>query len=425
MSRFRSSVLPFVFVVAALPAQTFIVDANNGPGTHFTDLPQAVGTVPDGAALRVRAGDYSAFRVTGKSLTILADNSNAVVQHPGIYVGSLTPTQRIVLRGLGLRESGFVNRCQVVVENCLGSVHLEQLVGRSTTFPTSVVPRFVVRGSADVHMYQLSSAFNDAAAEISNSCVEIVGCTLGAVNQPTATAAGLAGVSAVDSRLVVFGSTILGGRGGSDFFNIFSQGGAGLEATNSVLDLGPGNVIRGGEGGIDPSGLGCYTIMASGGPGLRLLASRARSDGNSFQGGPGPCLSCSCSVFGASTSIDAFSSLTQTTGTPRTSVVGTAQPGGFVDLNLNGAPNQLALLILGFHPACVSLPTIVDFAGVLALPEFSFGPFVTDALGRASYRLALPINFDLDRLVWAQFVTFPGAVLPGKGSNSVTFVARS
>src|SRR5437762_9224013 len=39
-------------------AQTFIVDAANGPGTNFTEIATAVAAVPDGAVLMVRAGSY-------------------------------------------------------------------------------------------------------------------------------------------------------------------------------------------------------------------------------------------------------------------------------------------------------------------------------------------------------------------------------
>ena len=53
----RPLVLVTVFTVPALAgAQTYVVDRSNGAGTHFTDLPQATATVPDGAVLLVRPG---------------------------------------------------------------------------------------------------------------------------------------------------------------------------------------------------------------------------------------------------------------------------------------------------------------------------------------------------------------------------------
>ena len=41
-------------LASALVAQTYVVDAANGPGSQFTDLPTAVAAVPDGATLLVR-----------------------------------------------------------------------------------------------------------------------------------------------------------------------------------------------------------------------------------------------------------------------------------------------------------------------------------------------------------------------------------
>jgi hypothetical protein len=40
----------------ALAAQAYVVDAANGPGTNFTDLPTAVATVPSGGGMRIGKG---------------------------------------------------------------------------------------------------------------------------------------------------------------------------------------------------------------------------------------------------------------------------------------------------------------------------------------------------------------------------------
>lgn len=69
-------------LVALLPT-IWIVDANNGPGTNFTDLPAAVAAAQNGDTLLVRAGVYTAFVVSGKALTIRGEGTAAtVVQHP-------------------------------------------------------------------------------------------------------------------------------------------------------------------------------------------------------------------------------------------------------------------------------------------------------------------------------------------------------
>ena len=83
------------------------------------------------------------------------------------------------------------------------------------------------------------------------------------------------------------------------------------------------------------------------------------------------------------------------------------------------------MLAFGFTPVCLPFPTLIDFAGILTLPEIVFGVFVTDNNGAARYRLSIPPGWVLDRMVWAQYFTFPGAVLPGLGSNTVSIVVKS
>ena len=82
----------------AASAQTFLVDAANGPGTNFVDLPAAVAAVPDAAVLLVRAGTYSGFAVTGKGFTILADPNVEI--DGSCNVSATAPTQAVTLRGL-------------------------------------------------------------------------------------------------------------------------------------------------------------------------------------------------------------------------------------------------------------------------------------------------------------------------------------
>ena len=48
----------------------WIVDASNGPGTHFTDLPPAIAAAANGDTILVRSGTYTPFTLTGKGLWI-------------------------------------------------------------------------------------------------------------------------------------------------------------------------------------------------------------------------------------------------------------------------------------------------------------------------------------------------------------------
>ncbi len=82
---------------ALAPAQTFIVDAAGGPGSHFTDLPAAIAAVPDGAVLDVRQGGYSAFTIANKSLSIVG---NSITVGGASTVGPLGAHQTVEMQGV-------------------------------------------------------------------------------------------------------------------------------------------------------------------------------------------------------------------------------------------------------------------------------------------------------------------------------------
>lgn len=113
-----------VLLASTLTAQTFIVDAAGGPGTHFTSIVAAVASVPDGAVLQVRPGNYATFTIDNKSLTVLGDPGVVVTSLAGIVaVSNLGMSQHVVLRGLELRGVLASGRYQCT--NCLGLVALD------------------------------------------------------------------------------------------------------------------------------------------------------------------------------------------------------------------------------------------------------------------------------------------------------------
>lgn len=83
-----------ISLVLLLPA-TWIVDQSNGPGTNFTDLPQAVLAASSGDTIIVRAGSYTPFNVTGKALTILGAGSASTTVSLPVPSGALYPQTRI------------------------------------------------------------------------------------------------------------------------------------------------------------------------------------------------------------------------------------------------------------------------------------------------------------------------------------------
>lgn len=103
MSKLANVLLPLA-ATAGLGAQTFIVDAANGPGTHFTNLTIAVASVPDGSVLVVRAGGYGPFGIQGKALTVLGEPGAVVTTQTGFSVANIQPHQAVTIRGLELQS---------------------------------------------------------------------------------------------------------------------------------------------------------------------------------------------------------------------------------------------------------------------------------------------------------------------------------
>src|SRR5262245_43767083 len=112
-------------LLAALPAQTFIVDANNGPGTAFLDIATAVNSVPDGSTLRVRAGSYGGFSIVAKGLAVRGD-PNVVITTP-VFVSNTLAQQPVELRGLQWAPAATASTISLSCANCAGLVLLDSL----------------------------------------------------------------------------------------------------------------------------------------------------------------------------------------------------------------------------------------------------------------------------------------------------------
>jgi hypothetical protein len=126
-----TSVLLGGLALANLQAQTFIVDINNGPGTHYTSLATAATNAPDGAVLIVRTGAYPAFSISGKGMKVIADgvvtvfggNPNAAA----MTVVGVPAGKSVVIQGLTAASglAGWPGRVELT--NCQGTVLLDRL----------------------------------------------------------------------------------------------------------------------------------------------------------------------------------------------------------------------------------------------------------------------------------------------------------
>jgi hypothetical protein len=209
---------PFIAVVgftacSALSAQTYVVSSAGGGG--FTDLPQAIAAVPDGATLHVRAGTYSDFTIQGKSLTILAETPGTatVAMQNQVLVAGLTPTQHVHVSGLVFTRSVLLPSQWFTIQGCAGGVVLDRI-------KTSGVVLFRIGQCSDVHL--LACTIPDPGVilpsprlRILGSNVEIADSTITSSWNNTYTSVPVDEAVNVDqgSMLTIVGSVLVGGSG--------------------------------------------------------------------------------------------------------------------------------------------------------------------------------------------------------------------
>ena len=132
-SRILSS-LTILVAVQAIPAQTtWIVDAANGPGTNFTNIPPAIAAAQSGDKIVVRSGTYSGGTID-KGIWLLAEPGATVVLDNFSFTGATTLAvsgvpagQTVVLSGL--RAPGFslgIPDPFLRINNCAGRVHVAE-----------------------------------------------------------------------------------------------------------------------------------------------------------------------------------------------------------------------------------------------------------------------------------------------------------
>jgi hypothetical protein len=138
----------FTALLTDLQAQTYVVDAQNGPGAHYTSLPAAIAAVPDGAVLLVRPGGYQPATVDAKGLSILATAPGVVLGvspfpiQSVLTVRNLAAHQSVIVRGVSLSDFGMPVRTSF--QNCRGPILVDRLTylsnptERTVLFPIAV-----------------------------------------------------------------------------------------------------------------------------------------------------------------------------------------------------------------------------------------------------------------------------------------------
>lgn len=210
-------------LTSALLAQTYVVDAGNGPGTQFTNLTAAVAAVPDGATLIVRPGAYGPIDLDGKGLTIVGGPGvqlNSILS-PVIQVKNLAAHQSFALRGASMGwafqtwQAHFANNAgRVLLEEFQYDNAASPYLGSFGNPPPSGIR---VENCAQVFLHGCSVRANDAV-DASGSNVDIDGCQLAGTgttvvvyHQPVF--AGTPGLKLANCTVRMAASSVAGGPG--------------------------------------------------------------------------------------------------------------------------------------------------------------------------------------------------------------------
>jgi len=258
-----------------------VVDDDGGPGVDFTDIQAAVDAAPQNGLVRIFAGQYSAFTIDGKKLTLIGEPGANVAG--GSVVTNLSPFRRVVLSRLKLASLAVVD-CQATVY--LDDVDLDESADSVTP---GAVAFLVASRSADVRLREsrvgLTAATPGVAGVfVDEARVELASCDVrGAFgadwdDQPGAADSGTAGLRARNaSRVHVARSDARGGTGGNDL-ELGDGGGRGgdglrLEGQTMAFVAGDGaNVAAGGEGGAS-----VLNVSGDGGDGVHLVSGGANA----------------------------------------------------------------------------------------------------------------------------------------------------
>jgi len=176
-NRFPSFVLSLCTSVAA--QSTWIVNPGGGPGVHFTDLPSAVAAASDGDTILVQWGPFLAGVggfTTNKGLTIVSEGqvSLATLTTP-VTVSGLPTGRQFRLVGF---DAPLDQEMRIVLQNCAGEVHLENLHAVEPGWFAPGGPSIDVANCALVTLRDVED-FGNPAVQIANSRVVLANCRLG------------------------------------------------------------------------------------------------------------------------------------------------------------------------------------------------------------------------------------------------------
>lgn len=336
-------------LAAPLAASTWVVDANNGPGTQFLDIQAAIHGSAPGDILLVRPGAYAGFTVD-RRLTIAG---TGLITAGPVLVRDTTPFARVAIAG--------VQPSSIVVQNCQAGVVIQDFGNPSS---------LVVSASSDVRV---------ARGLVTQTAPGATGfvCDASVVELVDVIVRGGAGSAALPAPLDQGG---LGThvRGGSlvSFFKSCSFGGAGSVSCGALASVGGHGVVtepnsltqcfassfaifQGGPGGTDSCATDCANNQLAG---TALVAGGQVLESGMTIDGPDSTLGASCTTVPgiASSGAGGVSSVPEQ---PVWTMAGVPAPGFLVTFTLTGPPGAQASF--EYARALATVPTGVALVWAL------------------------------------------------------------
>lgn len=414
-------------LAASVCAQVFVVDAANGAGAHFTDLPAAVAAVPDGATLRVRAGDYTAFSLAAKGLVIVGEGVVTFSAGGTVAIGPTRADQVIVLRDLTLPRAG-----QVRIVDALGPVILERCHRDVGLTFASIVTDVVALRAANVQL--LGCVFDQrflgfsgdppAAVDATDSVLSLAACRVlgnAALTPAFATRGNNGGIALalVRARAVLSHCTVVGGAGspgcrscGIGCSYDGGVGGAACRAENATVVL-LASTLQGGVGGVR----GCCSLSqqctcpGNGGGGLALVSSAAFLLGQQPLGGAPGGTTC-----GAQAGAPVLYSGTNTVHSDATArpplarIDGVQATGQNIAFTVLSPAGSVALLAIAYDGALLPIEPI-GHGSLLASASGFVGPFTVPPGDLLQLPWPVPGTFAVGRVHFGQFLTLANGAI--------------
>jgi hypothetical protein len=386
----------------------FVVDQQGRPGSHYTDLPEAVAAVPSGSTLRVRSGSYAIPAVVGKALSIVGEDAAGVVlssANQTVGVSNTAPGQVVLWKDLTLRTS----MSTFELRDTRGPVVFDGVVARlSGVFQGGI---YALRASCvQLHGCELRAMlYTFSVVEAVDSSLYIGRCSIGPEPGAQAVASAL---RLTRSRCVCVDSTCTGSSGQQVEPLCYTYAGSSaVLAADSSSFVGLRSGLIGGNGGpaltcpfggLYPGQPAGHGIEVSGGS-HALIEGRAPVGGVGQGPAPGPPGQPYVLASGGTILVNAASNPSAA------DLVGTSARGQTVTLALSAAPNSPAALLFSLYPG--QRPLEPRAPGSVLAAFTVAATLVVPSSGVFQQPFRLPLSWPLGLTVYGQFVT----VEPGSG----------